>query len=280
MEEQASPRLPYGFSPMGQQYPLTDNAQHSRWMGRAREWSLGMQGVAIYGQDPTDLLFLSAAEALAARYFLTWVEPHLHRHLADSPELPSPEARALHHGTGTTTEAPATSSSTADAPGTQEEGPHATATRQEGMPWLLEQPRFWRYTLPGVLPGDGELVFALLPPAPPPCQQTSYAILTLVLGDGFAAQTVFNYQEAGILWALLEPYPIPCSYATLHAALIGLPLEDAGHFIEGARQGEVLALALHPLRVVLGRCRGKLEAFNLEIRPVDGLSCGLFRLWD
>src|SRR5258707_11994393 len=131
---------------MGQQYPLTDNPKYTRWMGRAGERSRGEQGVAIYGQDPGDLLFLSPAEALAARYFLTWVEPHLHRHLAADPDTPSPETRALHPGTGTTTtEAPA-SSSTADTPGTQE-GPYAPTTRQEEeMPVLLQPPRFWRYT--------------------------------------------------------------------------------------------------------------------------------------
>ena len=74
MEEQASPRFPDAFSPMGQQYPLTNKPQYTRWMGRAREWPRGEQGVVIYGRDTGDLLFLSAAEALAARYFLTWVE--------------------------------------------------------------------------------------------------------------------------------------------------------------------------------------------------------------
>lgn len=56
--------------------------------------------------------------------------------------------------------------------------------------------------------------------------------------------------------------------------------EEGEHFIEGVRQGEVLDLALTPLRTVLGRCRGKLDAFNPEIRPVDVLSCSLYRLWD
>ena len=127
------------------------------------------------------------------------------------------------------------------------------------------QPHFRRYTLPGILTEDGELVLAVYAAS---SWQDVHAVLTFLLNGAFVAQ------------ALLEAYPTPCSYATLHAALVGMPEHEAEHFIEGVRQGEVLDLALTPLRAILGRCRVKLDAFNLEIRPVDGLSCGLSRLWD
>jgi hypothetical protein len=140
-------------------------------------------------------------------------------------------------------------------------------------------PLFRRYTLPGVLTEDGEVVLVVHPAASWSCQDT-HAVLTLLLNGAFMAQALLSRAEAVLPWALLEAYPAPCSYATLHAALEGMPEEDAEHFIEGVRQGEVLDLALTPLRAVLGRCRVKFDAFNLEIRPVDGLSCGLFRLWD
>jgi len=104
MENQPAqpPQLPAGYSPMGQQYPLTEQ-RPQRWIGRVRQWSQGIRGVALYSDDPNEMLFLLPEEAIATLYFLKWVEESMHRQVATHLGL-SQEVQALRGRTMTQAE--------------------------------------------------------------------------------------------------------------------------------------------------------------------------------